>query len=125
MSSNKIQNMICRVCDEVHPPPGENDAGVPKTFPGFKVADRLRLKPEIFAGRYPNAPADQNTFVIVGALLDGNCRRTIHCTVKFDRTRSAHRYQITVLWTGCVGDIKQQRKIAVWAEDVSVEKGGQ
>lgn len=125
MSSNKIQNMICRVCDEVHPPPGENDAGVPKTFPGFKVADPLRLEPEVFAKRYPDAPDNQNTFVIAGALLDGNCRRTIHCTVRFDRGLRIHRYQIVILWTGCVGDIKQQRKIPVWAEDVSAEKEGQ
>ncbi len=120
-----FKGKICGFCGEAHPFPAENDNGVPKTFPPFRVHQDLRLNPAVFTARFPKVPAEQNVFVIAGPLADGLCRRTMHCAVKFDRALSVHRYQIEVRWTGCAGDISTQRKIMVWADDVSAAEEGE
>ena len=126
MNSFKIRELTCPVCDRVCNNPSEAQEcakrGPPRRVPVWKQGERLRMKPEVFALRFADRPAEDNSFALTGQLFNGLRKRTANCAVKYDPASAGHCYEICVRWLGDESDTKVARKVWVRADDLEAQE---
>jgi hypothetical protein len=128
MSSYKISQLICSVCERVCVNPVEaiecSERGLPR-FPAVKRSNHYRLPPAVFDKLFPERPANDNEFSVSKKLVGNNLNRMPNCIVRFDPDKKKHRYKILLYWLGDVGNWKADRNAWAWFDELEKIDGGE